>query len=76
MIVINKIVIYMHFHKNLHGARLLGHPVYFFICLRPDGPYNTVHIRKRLSFYSLKTFNMTYSATPLYMVNYRMGEKV
>jgi len=27
MIVINKIVIYMYFHKNLHGARLLGHPV-------------------------------------------------
>jgi len=28
MIVINKIVIYMYFHKNLRGARLLGHPVY------------------------------------------------
>jgi len=27
MIVINKIVIYMYFHKNLHGARLLGHLV-------------------------------------------------
>jgi len=26
MIVINKIVIYMYFHKNLHGARLLGTP--------------------------------------------------
>jgi len=28
MIVINKIVIYIYFHKNLHGARLLGHIVY------------------------------------------------
>jgi len=28
MIAINKIVIYMYFHKNLNDARLLGHPVY------------------------------------------------
>jgi len=27
MIVINKIVICMYCHKNLHGALLLGHPV-------------------------------------------------
>jgi len=28
MIVINKFVTYMYVHKNLHGAWLLGHPVY------------------------------------------------
>jgi len=28
MIVINKIVICMYCHKNLHGALLLGHPVF------------------------------------------------
>jgi len=28
MIVINKIFIYMDFHKNLHGVGLLGHLVY------------------------------------------------
>jgi len=31
MIVINKSVFYMYFHKNLHGARLLGHPVYVIL---------------------------------------------
>jgi len=30
MIVINKIVIHMYFHKNLHGAQLLGRPVYVY----------------------------------------------
>jgi len=28
MIVINKIVFFWYLHKNLHGARLLEHPVY------------------------------------------------
>jgi len=31
MTVINKIVIYMYFHKNLHGVRHLGHPVFLKI---------------------------------------------
>jgi len=43
MIVINKIVIYMCFHENLHGARLLGHPVERGPCVSfSQGAYTTL----------------------------------
>jgi len=39
--------------------------IYLFIWLRLDGPQNS-HTRKQLFFYALKSFNMTWSATPLH----------
>ena len=48
---------------------------YIFICL-PQTRWSIEHtVRKRLFFHTLKSFNMSWSATPLHMVNYHIGEK-
>jgi len=46
--------------------------IYLFVS---DQMVQRTHTRKRLFFYAWKSFNMTWSATPLHMVNYCIGEK-